>query len=340
MPNMHWQDNEIRFDVSSSLLNMVPGECVLERVELVEDTKANSGEPGCLIMTNLRLLWYSHKTAKLNLTIGYNTLVSVTSQPSNNKSKRNSANTLHILTKIGNEKFEFLFTPLNENKKDFSAILNEIHKSYCVSKPFRELRLRHHIIQANQLKVMPLEHICNRIDGVWNLANNQGNLGCFIITNVRVVWFASLNEYFNISLPYLQIAQFSVRDSKFGQVLVIESVDNSGGGYVLGFRIDPASRLKQIIQELRSLHVTQNRNPEFGVIWKSTLEDQAKTSMPLPPKDEKQDQGVRCFANYLQPDCFNSISGDHPPEFDKSIGLAMEKLPKGVNRNSLWKITF
>lgn len=46
---------------------MVPGECVLERVELVEDTKANSGEPGCLIMTNLRLLWYSHKTAKLNL---------------------------------------------------------------------------------------------------------------------------------------------------------------------------------------------------------------------------------------------------------------------------------
>lgn len=44
------------------------------------------------------------------------------------KSKRNSANTLHILTKIGNEKFEFLFTPLNENKKDFSAILNEIHK--------------------------------------------------------------------------------------------------------------------------------------------------------------------------------------------------------------------
>lgn len=66
--------------------------------------------------------------------------------------------------------------------------------------------------------------------------------------------------------------QFSVRDSKFGQVLVIESVDNSGGGYVLGFRIDPASRLKQIIQELRSLHVTQNRNPEFGVIWKSTLE--------------------------------------------------------------------
>jgi Bardet-Biedl syndrome 5 protein len=46
-------------------------------------------------------------------------------------------------------------------------------RSYVTSKPFRELRLRHHIIHANQLKVMPLEHICNRVEGVWNLANNN-----------------------------------------------------------------------------------------------------------------------------------------------------------------------
>jgi Bardet-Biedl syndrome 5 protein len=46
---------------------MVAGELVLERIEPVEDTKANTGEAGCLIMTNLRMLWFSHKTAKLNL---------------------------------------------------------------------------------------------------------------------------------------------------------------------------------------------------------------------------------------------------------------------------------
>jgi Bardet-Biedl syndrome 5 protein len=50
-----------------SYLATVTGESVLERVEPVEDTKANSGEAGCLIMTNLRLLWFSNKTAKLNL---------------------------------------------------------------------------------------------------------------------------------------------------------------------------------------------------------------------------------------------------------------------------------
>lgn len=46
---------------------MTAGEVILEKVEPVEDTKANSGECGCLIMTNLRIMWYSSKTAKLNL---------------------------------------------------------------------------------------------------------------------------------------------------------------------------------------------------------------------------------------------------------------------------------
>lgn len=92
---------------------------------------------------------------------------------------------------------------------------------------------------------------------------------------------------------------------------------------------------------IKKKHCSMGRSySQMNVLGLCGCKDQAKTSMPLPPKDEKQDQGVRCFANYLQPDCFNSISGDHPPEFDKSIGLAMEKLPKGVNRNSLWKITF
>lgn len=46
---------------------MTAGEAILAKIEPVEDTKANSGECGCLIMTNLRIMWYSSKTAKLNL---------------------------------------------------------------------------------------------------------------------------------------------------------------------------------------------------------------------------------------------------------------------------------
>lgn len=60
-----------------------------------------------------------------------------------------------------------------------------------------------------------------------------------------------------------------MRDSKFGQVLVVESAESSGG-YVLGFRIDPAARLKQVLQEITSLYATQIRNPELGVAWNAS----------------------------------------------------------------------
>ena len=46
---------------------MAPGEVTLERVEPVEDTKGNSGDRRCLLMTNLRVIWYSIKSPKLNL---------------------------------------------------------------------------------------------------------------------------------------------------------------------------------------------------------------------------------------------------------------------------------
>ena len=39
--------------------------------------------------------------------------------------------------------------------------------------------------------------------------SDQGNLGTMIITNVRVVWYANMNDLFNISIPYIQIASVS-----------------------------------------------------------------------------------------------------------------------------------
>lgn len=40
-------------------------------INSVEDTKGNNGERGSLAVTNLRLLWQSHRNARTNLSIGY-----------------------------------------------------------------------------------------------------------------------------------------------------------------------------------------------------------------------------------------------------------------------------
>lgn len=61
-----------------------------------------------------------------------------------------------------------------------------------------------------KLRLMPREEAYSEVNGVWNLSSDQGNLGSFVITNVRVVWFASMNENFNVSVPYIQIVSLNL----------------------------------------------------------------------------------------------------------------------------------
>ena len=87
----------------------------------------------------------------------------------------------------------------------FTSVIG-VYKAYATSKVYRDLKLRSAILQDKQLKILPKEQITSTVHGVWNLSSDQGNLGTAIITNVRVVWYAQMNELFNISIPYIQIA--------------------------------------------------------------------------------------------------------------------------------------
>jgi len=258
-----------------------------ERVDPVEDTKANSGEQGCLLMTN------SSKTSKLNLSVGLNTFVTITTYAVNSGLYDNEG--------VSRASFTTSHHPSESIENDALGT--------CFQSSGRSL----------EFSQQP---------------------GCFIVTNIRLVWYASMNEYFNISLPYIQIEQIEMRDSKFGSVLVVESTEHSGG-YILGFRIDPAARMKQVLQEVRSLHFTQIRNPQLGIVWNSSV--QRIKDEGIQDSDANQDEGdthatqVQCYANYCLENAQQLDSSD-PPVLDNDLGLAMEKLPEGMDRKSLWHI--
>jgi Bardet-Biedl syndrome 5 protein len=78
-----------------------------------------------------------------------------------------------------------------------------VTRSYETTKLYRDLKLRCAIIQDKQLVLLPNEKIFTKYQGVWNLSAEQGNLGTFVITDVRVVWYAQLSDNFNVSLPWV-----------------------------------------------------------------------------------------------------------------------------------------
>lgn len=72
-----WQDNEVRFDISHFNMQLRSGELTVDKLDMIEDTKGNAGDLGKLIVTNLRILWHSLSFPRINLSIGYNTFVTV-----------------------------------------------------------------------------------------------------------------------------------------------------------------------------------------------------------------------------------------------------------------------
>ncbi|XP_039261838.1 BBSome complex member BBS5-like [Styela clava] len=337
-----WEDRDIRFDVSMQQMKMRPGEVLIEIFPSVEDAKGNSGERGKLLVTNLRLIWHSVTLPRVNLSIGYNCMQNVTSRKTSSK-LRGPTEALFIPAK-SSTKYEFVFTTDSNNTSKMLTTVISIYKAYETSKLYRDLKLRGALIENKQLRMLPEEQVYNTVNGAWNLSSDQGNLGTFFITNIRVVWVANMNESFNVSIPYLQISNIKIRDSKFGYAMVIETSWQSGN-YVLGFRIDPLEKLQQSAKEIQSLHKVYSASPIFGVSFQRSedLGDESEEMYATIQQPVMEDaeidttiQSDACVAYYA--DGVTGEENHEPPVFSEELGLAIEPLKPGYTIESLWKV--
>ncbi|XP_005290469.1 Bardet-Biedl syndrome 5 protein isoform X4 [Trachemys scripta elegans] len=201
-----WEDRDVRFDISPQQMKMRPGEVLIDCLDSIEDTKGNNGDRGRLLVTNLRIIWHSLALPRVNLSVGYNCIINITTRTANSK-LRGQTEALYILTKCNNTRFEFIFTNVVPGSPRLFTSVIAVHRAYETSKMYRDLKLRSALIQNKQLRLLPQEQVYDKINGVWNLSSDQGNLGTFFITNVRIVWHANMNDSFNVSIPYLQIPQ-------------------------------------------------------------------------------------------------------------------------------------
>ncbi|PAA63444.1 hypothetical protein BOX15_Mlig027626g1, partial [Macrostomum lignano] len=334
-----WQDRDIRFDIDPKLMNLRPGEKLIDRLDSVEDTKGNNGDRGRLAITNLRLIWHSHTMPRINLSIGYNCVISIAVKQTSSKLKGN-VEALFVLTKSGQTRFEFIFTNLDPGSPRLFASVMSVHRSYESTRLYRDLKLRSAIVADKRLRLLPQEELLAEVSGVWNLSSDQGNLGAFCISNVRVVWFAVMNEAFNISVPYMQMKSVRIRDSKFGLALVIETMAQSGG-YVLGFRVDPADKLKEVAQQVQSLFHVYSKEPVFGVEYERVADDDVRgrsftvetvqDELEMDDGDEQKD----VFAAYLAD---GDKSADREPVFSPELEVAVESVKEGFSLQDLWAV--
>lgn len=214
------------------------------------------------------------------------------------------------------------------------------------------MKMRGALIDENEnLRILPLEQQSDRFEGAWNLssdqvkANLQGNLGVLITTNVRIVWFASMNPGHNVSIPYLQLRSCRVRDSRFGYALVIETSVQSGE-YILGFRIDPEERLETICKTIQALHAAYLASPIFGVQYRREFQksqteqvlqvEEATTEDADDVEEPSKPTRIDAFAAYFSDGATNSER--RPITFSEDLGVAIEQLKSGFTIQDLWNV--
>ena len=355
--NFVWQDRDIKFDCDPALLGCTRGEEIIDSINSVEDTKGNNGMRGSLIVSNLRVIWVSHTNNRVNLSIGYDSIASVTIKKARSKLRGNTQ-ALCVIAKFRNSRFEFIFTSLVKNSPRLFTTTQAVLKSYESSRMFRDMKLRGSIVRDNELILLPGETVTNKIGGIWNLSSDHGNLGTFYLTNIRVVWKADLAPNFNASIPYVQIRWCTFRDNtKFGKALILETFKRAGG-YVLGFRIDPPEKMAQVVREIHSLHATHIKKPNFGVKFEVESEQPSLSELIIPRTEEDieivdDDDDVAAVAAYYMTEDGSSAVGHAQGgglanegetigvdgvSYNATWGLAVETMPKDVTLESLWRI--
>mmetsp|Transcript_5108 Transcript_5108/g.13797 ORF Transcript_5108/g.13797 Transcript_5108/m.13797 type:complete len:421 (-) Transcript_5108:980-2242(-) len=258
-----WQDREVRFGCTKKELSLREGEKILESLDDVEDTKAHNGTVGKLLITNLRLIWYSKKRIGSGLSIGYSCLTSLVAKSSSSRLKGDTES-LYISAKHQERDYDFVFTSLNNTAFQVYSGVAHVYSVYDKTRLYRDLNIGGVFLTDGELNRLAFEQTYSRVDGVWNLCGGEGEVGTLFISNVRVMWCSCLRQCFNMSLPFSQVHAAKVRDSKFGTALVLES-SKSSGAYVWNFKVEPKEALDFLCKQIISLWTAYNQNVFFGI---------------------------------------------------------------------------
>ncbi|KAG8343767.1 putative Bardet Biedl syndrome 5 protein [Trypanosoma vivax] len=360
-----WLDREVRFDVHANDLEIFKsrGECLLATLKPVEDTKGNNGEEGVLFVTNLRCIWQSSHSRRTNLSIGYSGVHSMEVQLVNSRLRGNSE-ALRIGARYGSSRFEFIFTYILTTTRLFE-ILPAVWRAYDSSRIYREMRLRSSAIRDGELVLLEDEHLFTRLRGVSSVGVEGGYVGTFFTTNLRLAWCSQNKPEHNISIPLLQVSAIHLKQTKYDHSLVVQTFPTTTA-YVVSFRVEPRERVTELYKECASLLKAFNSRPNLGIAVALTdaqkrgggsgssqqgsagptveqEEDTMQTTtVPVPQSRVEDGENV---VQKVETDAFAAYyadvgqkGADRRPEYNESVGLAVEKLRQGITLQELWAI--
>ncbi|CEM02386.1 unnamed protein product [Vitrella brassicaformis CCMP3155] len=257
-----WQDRAIRWDQPRTVMALRPAEVTLQAFDDVEDTKGDNGL-GRVQITNLRILWTSNTNPKLNISIGMGTIAYLHFNMVNSRQFQR-VRAPNIMTQYNNTRFEFTFAIDSDKAMQLFHQLETTVRRYRATRTYRDLILRDEaLLSDGELTILPNEEVKKKVENCDNLTTDESFPGTLFVTNLRVVWSAAATPNINVSVPFIQTRGVGTRASRFGQALVIETSQLSGG-YILGFKFREGGEIERMLELINKLFGEAKKNPYFG----------------------------------------------------------------------------
>lgn len=256
-----WQDREVRFDSPKDDLNLIKGEVTVDTLTNIEDIKGGNGDIGPMIFTNLRILWYCQTNIKINLSIGYDCILSSDIKTAESK-LGGQMKALYLKSKFNGNRFEFVFNALGDFSPKMFTSFHQIYKAYDSTRLYRDLKMKGFLTQDKNIIVLQNETILQKVNNVHIVNNDQTVNGIFLSTNIRFVWYSSVIDNFNVSLPFIHIKSIKTKDSKAGKLLLVETNKFIGGN---NFAFKFPDQLDTYCSDLNSIWKKSIDMPMFGV---------------------------------------------------------------------------
>uniref|UniRef100_A0A0G4GME0 RING-type domain-containing protein n=1 Tax=Chromera velia CCMP2878 TaxID=1169474 RepID=A0A0G4GME0_9ALVE len=257
-----WQDRQICWDRPKKAIALRPGEVLHNTFEKVEDTKGDNAM-GKLSVTNLRIIWVSDTTPKINISIGLGNVVYLHFNMANTKAYQRTR-APNIMTQYNNTRFEFTFASPPAESMNMFSMLDMTIKRYRATRAFRDLILRDENLLTNgEVNLLYEEELQKKYTSCDNLTSDESFPGTFFITNFRLVWSSRDTPNINVSVPFLQTKSIGSRYSRFGTALVLETCTLSGG-YILGFKFATTAEFQAVSDLLNKLLTASRQKPWFG----------------------------------------------------------------------------
>jgi len=368
-----WQDREVRCDGTKQTLMLRKGEESFDTINHIEDSRANNGEIGTFIFTNLRLIWLNNSAPERNLSIGYDTIEELTEKEYESKIKGNTK-AIFIKSKSGSQRYQFSFNSVSESSPNLYNALNNILKIYDSGRLYRDLKFKGKIMNFKEKKLDLLldEEISGKYKNISFVSSDQNYFGTFITSNIRIVWFCNNVENFNLSIPWIQISSINLQENEeYGKILIIKSQKLFGGNSYPFFSNDQKV-INNLINEVLSLKKIYQSNPILGIDIRKLVDNNQFEKQKKNPNNEintnskKDNEKKKSKHDILYENLLNNMNDDDEIVdnnyinetaniyllndnksdqvvlsdivYNEELGLAVQKLPENVTIDSLWKI--